>query len=147
MRLQVPKLLDFKGQAKALVDLAAYWSTQAKLWAQKALSGVGIQPVDPSITELVVGREEDIFTYFIVNNDLATTTFFVVNDAIPGTNFHIRNNGHGIVQVQPLDGCIINSPGTLQLRGHGSVVTLVAVRPVIDGVPASWDMFGDIQAL
>ncbi len=138
---------SFIQRNKDLVDESAYWATQAQLWAQKALNGVGIQPVPLETTELVVGSENDRWTYFVVNNDLATTTFFVVNDAIPGTNFHIRNNGHGIVQVQPLDGCIINSPGTLQLRGHGAVVTLVAVRPRIDGVPASWDLFGDVQPI
>tara|TARA_R110002033_G_scaffold170862_2_gene214578 strand:+ start:17741 stop:18082 length:342 start_codon:yes stop_codon:yes gene_type:complete len=112
-----------------------------------ALTGVGIVHIEVGTIDMIVGTEDDVFTYYIVNDDLNTMTFFLVSDPVPGTSFQIRNNGFGIVQVQPLNDGIVNSPGTLTLRGHGSVVSLVAIRPEIEGVPAMWDLIGDVKPL
>jgi hypothetical protein len=140
-------LPTFMQRCKELVDQAAYWAARARHWARMALTGVGIVHIEAATISLTVGTEDDVFTYYIVNDDLNTMTFFLVSDAIPGTSFQIRNNGFGIVQVQPLNGGIVNSPGSLILRGHGSVVSLVAIRPEVEGVPAMWDLIGDVQPL
>ena len=112
-----------------------------------ALTGVGIVHVEAGTISLTVGTEDDVFTYYAVNDDLNTMTFYLVSNPIPGTSFQIRNNGFGVVQVQPLNGGVVNSPGSLILRGHGSVISLVAIRPEVEGVPAMWDLIGDVQPL
>ena len=134
-------------RCKELVDQAALWSSRARHWARMALTGVGIVQIEAGTISLAVGTEDDVFTYYIVNDDINTMTFYLVSDAIPGTSFQIRNNGFGIVQVQPEGNGIVNSPGTLVLRGHGSVISLIAIRPEIEGVPAMWDLIGDVQPL
>lgn len=134
-------------RCKELVDECAYWVGRARHWARMALTGVGIVHIEVGTIDMIVGTEDDVFTYYIVNDDLNTMTFFLVSDPVPGTSFQIRNNGFGIVQVQPLNDGIVNSPGTLTLRGHGSVVSLVAIRPEIEGVPAMWDLIGDVKPL
>lgn len=134
-------------RCKEFADQAAHWSSRARHWARMALTGVGIVQVEVGTTEMIVGTENDVFTYYIVNDDLNTMTFYLVSDAIPGTSFQIRNNGFGIVQVQPLDGGVVNSSGSLILRGHGSVISLIAIRPEIGGVPSMWDLIGDVQPL
>lgn len=140
-------LPTFLQRCKELVDQAAYWAGRARHWARIALTGVGIIEVQAGTTTLTVGTEDDAFSYFMVNDDLNTVTFFLISDPVPGTAFQIRNNGHGIVQVQPLNGGLVNSPGTLILRGNGSVVSLVAIRAEQGGVPAMWDLIGDVQPL
>lgn len=139
----------FLDRCRDYVEQAERWSDQARLWAQIALTGVGVVEVPQTETELTVGRSNDAFKYFLVNNDLNTTTFFLRSDAVPGTSFQIRNNGMGVVQVQPLDNGIVNSSGTLILRARGSVVSLVCVRAANPeaGVVAMWDLLGDVQPL
>lgn len=140
-------LPTFLKRCKELVDEAAHWAGRSRHWARIALTGVGIIQVKAGTTTLTVGTESDAFSYYAVNDDLHSVTFFLVSDAVPGTSYQIRNNGHGIVQVQPLDDGIVNSPGSLILRGHGSVISLVAIRPEIEGVPAMWDLIGDVKPL
>jgi hypothetical protein len=140
-------LPTFLQRCKTLVDEAAYWANRARHWARIALTGVGIVEIEAGTESITVGTESDAFSYFSVNDDLHTVTFFLVSDAVPGTSFQIRNNGHGVVQVQPLNGGIVNSSGTLILRGHSSVISLVAIRPEINNVPAMWDLIGDVQPL
>lgn len=134
-------------RCKEFADQAAHWSSRARHWARISLTGVGVVHIDSGTTEITVGTEDDVFTYYTVNDDLNTVTFFLVNNAIPGTSFQIRNNGFGIVQVQPLNGGIVNSPGSLILRSHGSVISLIAIRPEIEGAPAMWDLIGDVKPL
>lgn len=140
-------LPTFLQRCKELVDQAAYWAERSRFWARASLTKVFLVELAVDQTEMTVGSENDAFRYFIVNNDLNTVTFFLISDPVPGTSFQIRNNGHGIVQVQPLNGGLVNSPGTLILRGNGSVVSLVAIRAEQGGVPAMWDLIGDVQPL
>jgi hypothetical protein len=132
---------------KMLAEQCANWATRSKYWAQMALTGVGITQIEAGTETLVVGGPEDVFKYYIVNDDLHTVTFWLTNVPIVGTSFQIRNNGFGIVQIQAWNEGIINSPGTLILRGHGSVVSLVALRAEENGIPAMWDLIGDVQPL
>lgn len=140
-------LPTFLRRCQALVDECSLWATRAREWAQIALTGVGIVQVPAGTKELYLGREEHSFRYYVVNDDLNTVTIFLVSDPVPGTSFQIRNNGHGIVQVQGMNGGVVNSPGTLILRGNGSVVSLVALRADNGGIPAMWDLIGDVQPL
>lgn len=140
-------LPTFLQRCKELVDECVYWAMKAREWAQIALTGVGIVHIEAGTTSLYLGQDVDSFRYFIINDDLNTVTIFLRSDPVPGTSFQIRNNGHGIVQVQPLNGGIVNSPGTLILRGNGSVVSLVAIRAEQGGIPAMWDLIGDVQPL
>lgn len=134
-------------RCKDLVDQATYWAGRARHWALIALTGVGVVEVEAGAIQRTVGTEDDAFTYFVVNDDLNTMTFFLVSDPVPGTSFQIRNNGVGTVQVQALDGGIVNSPGTLILRGTGSVVSLVALRAKSGEIPAMYDLIGDVQPI
>lgn len=140
-------LPTFLQRCKDMVEQATYWAGRARHWARVALTGVGIVEVDAGTESITVGGEEDAFSYYMVNDDLHTVTFFLISDPVPGTCFQIRNNGHGIVQVQPLNGGLVNSPGTLILRGNGSVVSLVAIRAAQGGVPAMWDLIGDVEPI
>lgn len=140
-------LPTFLQRCKDMVERATFWAGRARHWARVALTGVGIVEVDAGTESITVGGEEDAFSYYMVNDDLHTVTFFLISDPVPGTCFQIRNNGHGIVQVQPLNGGIVNSPGTLILRGNGSVVSLVAIRAAQGGVPAMWDLIGDVEPI
>ena len=132
---------------KDLVEQAAYWAGRARHWARVALTGVGIVIVKQGIGSMVVGSEEDAFTYFVVNDDLHSTTFFLISNPVPGTTFQIRNDGFGLVQVQGLDDVVISSPASLILRGNGAVVSLVAVRAKEGGAPALWNLVGDVKPL
>lgn len=144
LKFNVPGFLD---RCRDYVEQAAEWSERARRWAQIALTGVGVVHVSSEETDITVGKEADAFKYFIVNNDLNVTTFFLRSDPVPGTTFQIRNNGFGVVQLQPLNNGIVNSSGTLKLRGHGSVVSLVAIRAEDIEVPAMWDLIGDVEPL
>ena len=132
---------------KDLVEQAVYWAGRARHWARIALTGVGIVEIQAGTGTMQVGEEEDAFSYFLVNDDLNSMTFFLISNPVPGTCFQIRNDGFGLVQVQGMDDTIIISPGTLILRGNGSVVSLVAVRAKQDGVPALWNLVGDVLPL
>ena len=142
-------LPTYLAKLKALVEQAGYWAGRARHWARIALTGVGIVEIEEGTENITVGTEDDAFSYFVVADDLHTVTFWLVSDPVPGTSLQIRNGGYGIVQVQALDGGIINSPGTLVLRGHSSVVSLVARRAKSEseGLEAMWDLSGDVEPL
>ena len=134
-------------QCKDLVDQAAHWAERARHWARIALTGVGLREIEAGTTEVTVGTDDDAFTYFMVNDDLNTVTFFLVSDPVPGTTFQIQNFGFGVVQVQELDDGIIQTPGTTQLRGNGSVVSLTAIRAKSEAAEALWTLTGDTVPL
>lgn len=132
---------------KMLAEQCAHWAERSKHWAQVALTKIHPVKIEAGTDTLIVGGAEDAFKYFIVNDDLNTVTFWLTNVPVVGTSFQIRNNGHGIVQVQGWNDGIVNSTGSLILRGHGSVVSLVALRAEEQGVPAMWDIIGDVRPL